>query len=308
MIALDQVLADYLRIRRAMGHQLVRDGKLLAQFLLYLDVRGAQTITTELALGWATLPTAPGTAWPANRLGVARRFARYAQTIDPAIEVPPPGLLKSGRSGLIPYLYSPQDLAALLGAAGALSNPLRAATYQTLFGLLAVTGMRIGEAIALNRGDIDIERGVLTVRHAKFGKSRELALHPSTIRALGGYQRRRDELCPSPNTAAVFVSPAGTRLIYNNTNHTFLRLLRSAGLKPRSACCRPRLHDLRHTFAVSTILDAYARGEDVQKQLALLGTYLGHVDPVSTYWYLSASSELMALAGERLERYLEDLR
>ena len=143
------------------------------------------------------------------------------------------------------------------------------------------------------------------MRDSKFGKSRELPLHPSTIRALRDYLRLRDRLHPSPSAPALFISPAGTRLLYCNVHATFRKLRRSAGLKPRSASCRPRIHDLRHTFAIRTLLDGYRSDGDVQPRLALLATYLGHVNPDSTYWYLSAAPELLALAGQRLERHLE---
>jgi integrase len=213
MIALDGALEDYLRVRRAMGYKLVRDGKLLGQFLAFLDQRDAQAVTTELALAWATLPGGSA-SWHANRLTVVRGFAAYLHTIDPATEVPPAGVLPAGSRRATPYLYSDQEIAALMGGAAILRSPLRAATYKTLLGLLSVTGMRIGEAIALDRGDVDSRHGLLVVRAGKFGKSRELALDPTTIAALRRYARARDRLCPSPSTPAVFVSTAGTRLLY----------------------------------------------------------------------------------------------
>ena len=308
MTALEDVLVDYLRIRRAMGYTLIRDGKLLAQFVAYLHQRGADTITTELALEWASLPVGPDRSWPARRLGNVRCFARYAQTINPATEVPPTRLLTGGPCRATPYLYSQQEITALLTAAAGLREPLRAATFQTLIGLLAVTGMRISEAIALDRRDLDSTYALLTVRNSKFNKTRELPLHPSSVGALTDYQRRRDQLCPSPSSPAILVSRGGNRLRYSNTQNTFASLLRDAGLGPRSASCRPRLHDLRHTFAVATLLDAYAQGEDARQRLALLSTYLGHIDPAATYWYLSAAPELMAFAGERLEQHLEARR
>jgi integrase/recombinase XerD len=237
-----------------------------------------------------------------------RGFAAYLHTLDPTAAVPPAGLLPAGSRRATPYLYSDDQIAALIAAADTLRFALRTATYRTLIGLLAVTGMRVGEAIRLDRDDIDDTHGVLLVHDSKFGKSRELPLHPSTLRALRDYERARDRLCPSPNTPAVLVSTAGTRLLYYNVSWTFLKLVRRAGLRPRSASCRPRLHDLRHTFAVRTILDAYRSGGDVHARLALLSTYLGHVDPAKTYWYLSAAPELMALAGRRLERHLEGRR
>jgi integrase/recombinase XerD len=213
------------------------------------------------------------------------------------------GLPKALRAS--PYLYSDADIAALIAACSTLRDPLRQGTFATLIGLLAVTGLRVGEAIALDRDDVDLRAGRLTVRHGKFDKARELALHPSTVSALQEYQRLRDRRFPTTTgTAAWFVSLAGTRLLYCNVHHAFHRLVRLAGLTPRSASCRPRIHDLRHSFAVQAMLDAYATGQDGQVRLTLLSTWLGHVHPGSTYWYLSASPELMAVAGQRLEVHL----
>ncbi len=191
-----------------------------------------------------------------------------------------------------------------MAAAGTLRSPLRAATYQTLIGLLAVTGLRVGEAIRLDRDDIDWNQGLLIVRNSKFGKSREIPLHETAVRALRDYSRERDQLYRAPSVPAVFISTAGTRLLYCNVNWTFLRLVHRAGLKPRSGSCRPRLHDLRHSFAVRTLLEAHQSGSDVKVRLSLLSTYLGHVDPAATYWYLSAAPELLALAGHRLDDHL----
>jgi integrase/recombinase XerD len=182
--------------------------------------------------------------------------------------------------------------------------PLGIATYQTLIALLAVTGMRVGEAIAADRDDLDTATGVLVVRRGKFGTSRALPLHASTVAALSDYLDRRDQLDPRPSAPSLFISTAGARLIYQNVHLKFFRLVRQAGLRPRSATCRPRIHDLRHSFAVRTLLDWYEAGIDVQARLPLLSTYLGHVHPSDTYWYLSAAPELLAFAGERLERHL----
>jgi len=187
-----------------------------------------------------------------------------------------------------------------------LNSPLRVLTYQTLVPLLAVTGMRVGEAIRLNRNDLDFEGGVLTIWLSKFGKSRELPLHDSTLDALRAYLRRRDRLFPRPTAPSLFISTAGTRLMYCNVQWTFARMVYAAGLKPRSAACRPRLHDFRHSFAVSTVIDAYRADVNVAARLPLLSTYLGHVHPDHTYWYLSAAPELLGLAGQRLERLLEE--
>lgn len=306
MSPLRQALADYLTIRRALGYKLVRAGKLLAQFVTYLEDIGAKTVTTEGALAWAMLPTGGDANWWAHRLLLVRGFATYLHTLDPSAEVPATDLLPVQRQRATPYLYSDDDLAALMSAAGGLRSPLRAATYRTLIGLLAVTGLRVGEAIRLDREDIDFEHGLLTVRDGKFGKSREVPLHPTTLQALRSYLRERDRLHPAPGTPALFISTVGTRLVYCNVNWTFLKLVRRTSLKPRSASCRPRLHDFRHAFAVRTVLAGYQSGGDVQARLPLLSTYLGHVDPGSTYWYLSAAPELLALAGGRLERHLEE--
>lgn len=304
MSPLRHALADYLSIRRAMGYQLDRAEKLLAQFVAHLDELGISTVTIEHALTWATLPAAGAGNWWSRRLSVVRGFARYLHTLDPAHEVPPVDVLAQRRIRATPYLYSDDDITALITAAAAtLRSPLRVATYQSVIGLLAVTGLRVGEAIRLDRAaDLDTDRGLLTVRHSKFGKSREVPLHPSTLAALRSYLRRRDQLLGAASgEPALFVSTAGTRLIYANVHLTFQQLVRHAGLGSRSGSCRPRIHDLRHSFAVATLLEAYRAGDDVQARLPLLSTYLGHVDPGSTYWYLSAAPELLALAGQRLE-------
>ncbi|HKI66345.1 MAG TPA: tyrosine-type recombinase/integrase [Solirubrobacterales bacterium] len=305
MIPLGQALDDYLTMRRGLGFKLARTEKLLAQFISYLDDVGADIVTVEHALTWASLPAGGDRSWWAYRLSVVRGFATYLQTLDPATEVPAAELLPGRPRRATPYLYSDVEIAALIAAADTLRFPLRVATYKTLIGLLAVTGMRVGEAIRLDRDDLDLAHELLVVRDGKFGKSRELPLQPSTIRALRDYLRLRDRLHPAPSAPALLISPAGTRLLYCNVHATFRQLRRRAGLQPRSASCRPRIHDLRHTFAVRTLLDAYRSEADVQARLPLLSTYLGHVDPGATYWYLSAAPELLALAGERLERHLE---
>jgi len=303
MTALEQALADYLTIRRAMGYKLEREGQLLPRFVEHLAAHRADTVTTELALAWATSTPAASAGWHSSRLGMVRGFAAYLRTLDASAEVPSADWLPSGRRRATPYLYSEAELAALLAAAGALRTPLRAATYRTLIGLLAVTGMRVGEALALDREDVDFAAGVLIVRHGKFDKARELALHASTLRALRRYLRHPDRPDPLASNA-LLVSIVGTRLIYNNVARTFIALTRAAGLQARSGSCRPRLHDLRHSFAVRTLIDAYRADGDVQPRVALLSTYLGHVDPADTYWYMSAAPELLALASQRLERHL----
>ena len=302
---LRQELADYLALRRALGYRLARPEKLLGQFLDHLDQTGQVRITVAVALDWARLPVGSESNWWAYRLSVVRGFATYLHTLDPAHEVPAPDLLPQRPHRASPYLYSDTEIAALLSATASLGTPLRQATFATLIGLLAVTGMRVGEVIALDRGDVDLAAGWLVVRHGKFGKTRELALHPSTTQVLRRYQRLRDQFAPATGASAFLVSTAGTRLIYCNVHAGFKQLIAAAGLRPRSANCRPRIHDLRHSFAVAAMLAAYAAGQDGQTRLTLLSTWLGHVHPGSTYWYLSASPELMTTAAARLEAHLD---
>lgn len=302
---LRQAVTGYLQVRRALGYKMARPEKLLAQFISYLEQAGAVTVTTEHALAWAVLPGGDQ-AWHAYRLTVVRGFAIWLATIDPDAQVPPAQLIPSRKLRATPYLYADEEIAALIAAAGSLRFPLRTATYQTLVGLLAVTGMRVGEAINLDREDIDLDAGVLTIREAKHGKSRLIPLHDTTVQALRGYLQIRDRLLPRPATDAVFISPAGNRLLYCNVHATWKRLAASASLRPRSAACRPRIHDLRHSFTVRSLLDACQAGRDGQATLALLATWLGHVDPAATYWYITASPELMAAVGQRLEAWLRE--
>jgi integrase len=288
-------------IRRALGFKLERAGLLLADFVAHLEANETDTITTDAALAWATRPPTGASNWWAQRLSVVRAFARHLHAIDPTHEVPPPGLLPGRSRRATPYLYSDRDIAALMAAARGWRSPLRAATFETLVGLLAVTGLRIGEALRLDRDDVDLVDGVLVIRLSKFGKSREVPLHPSTVDALAAYTRERDRLCRRPVDRAFFVSTAGTRLLYCNAHLAWLDLVHRAGLEPRSAKCRPRPHDLRHRFAVRTLLGWYRDGADVQARMPLLSTYLGHVHPGNTYWYLSAAPELLNLVAARLD-------
>jgi integrase len=307
MSPLATVLADYLTIRRRLGFKLGRHGQLLADFVSYLDEQGATTVTTELAMAWARRPAGANPSWWGARLSVVRVFARYLRTIDPATEVPPADTLPARSQRATPYLYSQSDVDALRTAAGRLTSEHRAVTFATLIGLLAVTGIRVGEAIRLDLDDIDWSEGSLTIRKSKFGKSREVVLHPTTVEALRVYAERRRQLRPRPRTPSFFVSLTGNRLIYQNVHFTFHELVEQAGIGPRSPRCRPRPHDLRHTFAVNTLLGWYRDGLDVASRMHLLSTYLGHLDPSNTYWYLSATPELLGLAGERLERTLGEL-
>lgn len=300
MSGLDTAVVDYLAARRALGFKLERHGRLLPQLVGHLQQAGAATLTTRLALAWATSLEGHPDEWPI-RLSIARGFARWLQAVDPATEVPPADLLPRRGHRASPYRYAEADIAALLAATETLRFPLRRATYRTLIGLLAVTGMRVGEAIGLDRDDLDQTAGCLVVRKGKPGAPRELPLHQTTIDALAAYASLRDRHWPCPKAPAFFLSTAGTRLFYENINRTFRRLVRQAGLPARGSC-RPRIHDLRHSFAVNTVADWYRAGVNVAARMPHLSAYLGHADPGGTYWYLAATPELLALAAARLER------
>lgn len=305
MSPLREALAGYLSVRRALGFKLDRAEKLIGQFLGYLEERQAPAVTIEHALAWATAPAGAAPWWHALRLSAIRPFASWLHVLDDAHEVPPAGLIPPGPHRAVPYLYSGTEIDALVKAAGCRPRRVNAVTYPALIGFLAVTGARVGEAIALDNSDFDAGPGILTVRDGKFGKSRLLPLHPATTAALGRYQQERDRLRPAPASGALFISSTGTRLNYNTVHRAFRQIAVQAGITARSAACRPRIHDLRHSFAVSSLLDWYRRGDDVQAMLPRLSTYLGHTDPRHTYWYLSAAPELLALAAERLENHPE---
>lgn len=261
---LRDALEDYLALRRALGFRLASPARLLGQFAGYLEARGASTITISDALAWAVLPAGASPAWQAIRLSAVRGFAAYLHGTDPSVQVPPAGLIRRGNDRATPYLYSDAEISAIIAAAAGLRPRFRAATYQALISLLAVSGIRIGEALALDRGDLDDDQGVLVVRDAKFGKTRLVPLHPSTTAALTRYAAVRDEHHPRPAAPALFLSAAGTRLLHSNVGLTFTRLAAQAGLTRRSASCRPRIHDVRHSFAVATVLGWYRRrrGDD----------------------------------------------
>jgi integrase/recombinase XerD len=304
MSRLRQALDDYLMVRRTLGFKLKNASYLLPKLVAYVEEAGASTITSELALAWARQPAENPIQW-SERLKAARGFARHLQSLDPRTEVPPAYVLPTRRCRTAPYLYSASDIAQLMHAARLLRPPFRAATYETLIGLLACTGVRVSEAIRLDRDDVDYENGILIVRTSKFGKSRGVALHPSTISALQTYVRLRDQLHPCLATPSFFVNTRATRLAYRTVNCTFVGLVKQAKIGPSVAIGHLRLHDLRHSFAVQTLLQWYRAGGDVQVKLPLLSTYLGHIDPKSTYWYLSAAPELLAEAGSRLQQALE---
>ena len=297
-------LAGYLTLRRALGCKLIRAERHLRQFLDYLGQRQQNTLTVEAAAAWVS-QSRHGSAAPGLGMEAIRGFAAFLHAHDPAHEIPPPGLFPRQRLRAVPCLYSPAGIAALQAAAGRLRGTLRAAAYTTLFALLAVTGLRISEAIALDDSDIETRQGILIVRQDKAQSFRLVPLHPATLAALAGYQHRRDQVFPARATPAILVSRTGDRLTCNSIRKTFTRLAAAAGPGPRTGRCRPAIHGLRHTFAVNMLAGWYRDGAGVPARLPWLPAVLGHSGPASTYWYPSASPELMALAAQRLQAYID---
>jgi integrase len=304
MKPLAQALDDYLHLRRGLGFKLLDTGRSLRDFVRYLDDHGASYITTQLSIRWATLPSNVRPSHWARRLTMVRLFAIHRKAEDPRTEIPPPGAIPSRNERARPYLYSDDEIHRLIDAARSLrtTTGLRPQTYATLFGLLSVSGMRIGEIIALDRGDVDLEHGVLTVRRTKFGKTRLVPVHPSTRRALRRYADRRDLICPTPSTSSFFLGERGTRLTWWIVRWTFVQLSKQIGLRKPTDTHGPRLHDFRHRFAVQTLLGWYRAGVDVEQRIPLLAAYLGHTHVTDTYWYLTAIPELMQLVVDRLEK------
>jgi integrase len=305
MTDLRSALKRYLSMRQGLGYKYREQARDLGDFVSFLEKRKATTITTKLALAWATLAPRSHVS-SALRLTAVRGFARHVASIDPKTEVPPTGIFPKRRRPK-PYVYSDGEIDALLTAALALprTNGLRRWTYHHLFGLIAVTGMRLSEATGLQRGDVDLKEGVLTVRQAKFGKSRLLPLHPTTRAVLRSYSERRDRHLGSRCGPHFFVGERGGRLVKQYVHRVFWRLSREIGLRRPGDSTGPRVHDLRHSFAVRTLLGWYREGADVEQKLPALSTYLGHTCVQDTYWYLSACPNLMQEAVRRLDRRWE---
>lgn len=289
---------DYLRLRRSLGYKLEREGLWLADLAIYIDTARAETLTNELTILWASQRVGAGPNGWAKRLGVARKFAAYLQTVIPTTQVPPTGIFPAKRHRPTPYLWSQTDIVGLLEAARTLPSPLRAAGMETLFGLLAATGMRIGEAVGLHRDDVDLDAGVVTIRHAKFDRARLVPLHDSVTKALASYAAERDRLCPQPRSDTFFVSTAGP-IGRSGADKVLREITTVMGI--RTVDVHPRVHDLRHSFAVRTIIGWQQAGIRIDERIAVLSAYLGHIAPADTYWYLSAAPELMELAADRLD-------
>jgi integrase/recombinase XerD len=311
MSTLDFALNDYLAIRRGLGFQLREVAGCLRNFVAFLQSEGASYITTELALRWATRPAGAQSATWAWRLGMVRRFAVWHSAMEPQTQIPAASLLPYRYQRKKPHIYTDEEIAELLRRTAQLASPkgLRAHTYTTLFGLLAVSGMRVSEAVKLDRPDVDLDQGILTIRRTKFGKSRHVPVHPSTADALKQYAARRDLVLAKP-AAAFFVSECGIRITDCMARYTFAKLSQQLGLRPiaKSHGRGPRLHDMRHRFAAHTLIHWYRAGLDVERELPKLATYLGHVHINETYWYLEAVPELLQLATDRLLAHRKETR
>lgn len=307
MNTLRTLLEDYLAMRRALGFKLRTEGTGLTTFVSYVEAAGIDHITNEVALSWARLPESVQSVQRAKRLGFVRGFARYCSAFDARTQVPSSDLIPAARIRRPPHFFSDSDIEQLLHAALALPpvDGLRRWTFHCLFGLLSVSGLRIGEAIALTFEDVDLQEAILTIRSTKFGKSRLVPMHSSTVAVLADYMRRRQALHPARPADHVFVNERGTPLTHDQSIDTFQRLLEKIGVAPQRNGRRPHLHDLRHRFAMKTIVQWYQDGQDAERRLPVLSAYLGHTEPRDTYWYLSACPELMGLARERLERHWE---
>jgi len=309
MISLREAVEDYLTMRRSLGFKLRDMGYSLHHFVSFMEQEGASIVTTELTLRWAQQPQDVQPGHWATRLSFVRSFARFWSATDPRTEIPPTGLLPYRTKRATPYIYSDDEIQQILKTAWNLPSAtgLRPRTYFTLLGLITVTGMRISEVIHLDRDDVDLQQGLLTVRLTKFSKSRLIPLHPSTVENLKVYLNLRDLLYPRPPTSRFFLSYQGTPLTDCMVRWTFVKLSRQIGLRKVGDNFGPRLHDLRHRFAVTTLLHWYETGVDVEQRLPVLSTYLGHAHVTDTYWYLSAIPELLALTKDRLEKRWEEI-
>ena len=300
MTGLRGQVRDYLALRRAMGFKMEKYGPLLDSLAVHLEDAGLVTVTVQATVEWAVLPQdAHPHRWK-QRLDAARGFARYLAASDPAAEVPPAGLLAARPNRHQPYIFTRQEITALLAVAGQHRWHLPAVTYPVLFGLIAATGMRLGEALRLDDADVDLNEAMITIRDSKFGKSRRIPVDVTVVAALRDYLQRRRVLRPAPAAPALFLSGYGTRLIGHHANAEFRRIAELTGIGA-NAVNPPRIHDMRHSFAVRTLAGWYRDGGDVAARMPLLSAYLGHVSPASTYWYLHCVPELLTLAAQRVE-------
>ncbi|MDM0117505.1 tyrosine-type recombinase/integrase [Variovorax sp. J22R133] len=312
MNTLSQAVQEYLRMRRDLGFKLREAGKALLDFVAYMHQHRATYITSKLALAWAQQPRSARPAYWAQRLSVIRGFARYRSATDPRTQIPPQGLLPFQPQRARPYLYSDDEIERLLQAALDMTyryerGALRPWIFHCLYGLLSVSGLRLGEALNLELRDVDLRAAVLTIRGTKLGKDRLVPLHASTCKVLERYLVRRSRhWADRPVSSYLFVSSWGNRLDAGEVHRTFYALSRQIGLRGPSDSRGPRLHDMRHRFATNTLVRWYQCDEDPERLLPVLSAYLGHVHVEDTQWYLSGSPELMREAMRRLERCWED--
>ena len=305
MKTLGRHLKEYLALRRQLGFKFYVEGSHLGSFVRFARECGVKIITTKLAVRWATRPANIAQKQRAKRLGVVRGFAEYLQPLEPRTEVPSPKLLPARVFRPEPFLYTDNQVDQLIGAARQIDpqHPIKGLSLSTLLGLLAVTGMRVSEALALDRKDVDLSDALVTLRHSKGNKSRLIPLHSSTVLALKEYARIRDELYPQPFTPRFLLWEGGGRLRYQVAWEWFREAACRAGLRPLSGGRGgPRIHDLRHRFAIRTLVNWYHGSADVDARLPELATFLGHGHVSDTYWYVSAVPELLALATRRWER------
>ena len=273
MTALEQALSDYLRLRRGLGYYLERDQGELERFVEFLQQAHAERISTELAVQWARMPATQHPVIWRKRLSTVRGFARYLATVDPASEIPSTDLLRAHQPRTAPHIYTEEDITDLMAAARSLPRPLAAATFATVIGLLACTGLRLREALALDRSDVDLETGVLNIPASKNHRQREVLLHPSATAALAHYTQVRDRRCPEPTTPAFFLTSWKRRPVKTVFWQTFRELTVQAGLDGGGQRKYPRPHDLRHTFAVRTLIGWYLAGDDIDRKMPALSTY-----------------------------------
>lgn len=295
-------LDEYLQLRRSLGFQLNDLERQVGLFCTWLEVQGqTRTFSIDDAVTWARLNPDAHSSWWATRLSLVRRFAAYLNANDVDVPVIPKGLLAARKPRAVPFIYSQQNIDALLAVCDSeFSDERIAATLRTVIGLLTATGLRIGEALNMQVPDIDQHNDLLLIKAAK-SHERLVPVHPSTTAALTQYIALPARMATHPDPAGpVFVTGKGTGYAYVSFQHLFKRLRDAAGLTPRGRA-RPRLHDLRHTFATAHMTAAYAHGGNPDRVLTLLATWLGHSDATHTYWYLTATGELMALAAGKLE-------
>jgi integrase len=305
MNCLKTSIKQYLKIRRDLGFKLESQGNILLSFARFAEVEHSDFITTALVIRWSQQASKAAAATLAERVEIVRRFASWHSTFDVRTEIPPAGLLPHRFCRQHPYIYSNEEITKIVTAAAELksSHGLRAITYATFFALMASTGMRIGEAVLLERADIDFKNGLLMIRHAKFGKERLLPLHKTTINELKNYANQQDRILGVVSRSGFFVIDSGRRITEWSVRYTFAKISQKVGIRPpaKGYGRGPRIHDLRHRFAVNVMIEWYRKGKNVEAEIPKLATYLGHTHVSDTYWYIEGVPELLQLATARLQ-------